>query len=95
MKDILAIREQYGVTKKEAAILAVLLDGKTHDKADLQANALNGQASCAHLVPVHIYRMRAKLAKQGISIISVGGSVGGLRGRGFVGWRLRLPKAAV
>lgn len=85
--NIHAVQHNYGVTKKEAMILAVLLDGQTHDKADLRAKAFNGQHSCTNLIPMHIYRMKPKLRKLGIQIIGIG------KGRSFLGWKLRIGRS--
>lgn len=80
------ICERYGVSKKEALLLSVLLDGKTHSKADLQKTAFGGRANCDGLIPQHIYRMRPKLTALGIVIDGVG------RGRSARGWKLIARK---
>lgn len=82
--DLAAIQEQYGVTKKEAMLMAVLLDGQTHDKSDLRAKAFNGQHSSGHLIPMHIYRMKPKLRARGIILFGVG------RPPKFLGWKIRF-----
>lgn len=82
------LRQKYGVTKKEAAILAVLLDGKTHSNADLLASALRIRFGSAGLVPMHIYRMRRKLRPLGLLIDTIG------MGTKARGWKLFNVRAS-
>lgn len=79
---------KYGLTKQEAKLFDVLVDGEIHSKADIIANAFDGRHSCNHLVPVHINRIRGKLKGTAASIISCG-SVGVK----FQGWKLVIEEA--
>ncbi len=80
--------DKYGLTRQQAKIFDLLIDGEIHSKADIIANAFDGRFACDHLVPVHIDRMRRALNVHGIRIDGVGPN------RSFRGWQLRIEAAA-
>lgn len=74
--------DRYNLTKTQARILAVLMDGEVHSAADLLLNGIGRRFACDHLVIVHISRLRSKISAHGFVVETVG------RGRSAQGYRL-------
>lgn len=81
-------QEQYGLTRTEAKLFAILDDGKLHIKEELLLKALGKEFASDSAIRVHISRMRLKLAPHGIQII------GNTKSWTGGGWRLVKPEVA-
>lgn len=61
--------DAYGLTIKQAKLFEALLDGEMHSVDHLLSEVWGqGHAACAHLVPVHIGRLRKRIEPFGFRI---------------------------